>query len=57
MLAYGTYQHLHGNTLDYMQPLALNPTDAGPIPSSEPYSADELNALLEKIKNGEVEML
>jgi len=55
MLAYGTYQHLHGNTLEYMELLALKPTDPGPVPSSEPWNAEALDDLWSKIKNGEVE--
>lgn len=55
MLAYGTYQHLHGKTLDYMEALALNPSDPGPVPSSEPWNAEALDDLWNKIKNDEVE--
>jgi hypothetical protein len=57
MLAYGTYQHLHGNTLDYMGPLALKPSDPGPIPSSEHYPAQELDSIWNKFKKGEIERL
>jgi hypothetical protein len=55
MLAYGTYQHLHGKTLDYFQQMVLTPDQVGPFPSSEHYSAESLDWLWGKLKNGEIE--
>ena len=57
MLAYGTYQHLHGNTMDYMDKLALKPSDPGPVPSSAHYSAESLDWLWDKLRKGEIETL
>jgi hypothetical protein len=57
MLAYGTYQHLHGSTLDYMEPLAFKPMNPGPIPSSEHYTAKSLDSIFDKFKKGEITRL